>query len=392
MITILYLSHEDDKVMGSTLSLANMVHAMQHLGCHCLVALPGPGPALDFFQQRGITCLTTRYHVDFVGRGSRLRQWLTLPLRYLRDTFDNRRAIRHLQSQLREGLADKGPIRVDIVHTNSAVLDFGPALARALGARHVWHLREFIDLDMGFRPYLGWPRLRHLIQSSDATISITRAIASHYGLSDDAENNRHHYTMFDAVRSRQDILSHQQRLPQFVFCGQLAQHKGPDIAIRAFCRFADSHPGYQLLLMGTAADPAYLQQLQDLVPDTHRDDICFLGYVNHPDTVIARSTALLMCSSNEAQGRVTIEAMLQGCPVIALNAGGTREIIQHRRTGLFFDRPDELPALMEEVSTSDVSALIDNAQAFAFEHFLEESYGIRMLSIYQSLLSAPACH
>lgn len=390
-MTILFISHEDDKVMGSTLSLANMVHALQARGCRCVVTLPGYGAAHDYLTPRGIECIVAKYHVDFVGRGNRISQFVSFPYRFLRDWHDNRRAMQSICQQL----AEKA-IHVDIVHTNTAVIDFGPELARRLHVPHVWHLREFIDLDMGFRPFKGWHHLRHLIQASDATISITHAIARHYHVEDDGARDTHHKVFFDAVRSRADLLPSQKKEPVFVFCGQLAPHKGPEMAIRAFCRFADTHPEYRLLLMGTATDADYERHLKDLVPEQHKTRVCFMGYVAHPDQVLASALALLMCSRNEAQGRVTIEAMLQGCVVIALNAGGTRELVSHRQTGLLFDDEKEIPALMSEIVngdeeptlTAEAWTITENARQFATDNFMEESYAERLIRLYDTLQQA----
>lgn len=378
-MTILFISHEDDKVMGSTLSLYNMIHALQSLGCECIVALPGDGPARDYLSARGVRCITARYHVDFVGRGGWLHRILSFPYRYIRDSRHHRQAIDTLCRQLAE-------THIDIVHTNTAVLDFGPKLARRLGVPHVWHLREFIDLDMGFRPFLGWRYLRKTIQSTDATISITRAIAHHYGV----EKLTNSHILFDAVRSRKDIKQGVNRLPQFVFCGQLAPHKGPDMAIRAFCRFAPTHPEFQFLLMGTAADASYEASLHNLVPAELHDRVRFMGYVKDTDTIFAQSAALLMCSRNEAQGRVTVEAMLQGCPVIALNSGGTREIITNKKTGHLFDDEQQLLDAMQQVIDDSRAQKDINSQAkeFAEEHFLEENYAPRVLDIYRALIQS----
>lgn len=384
-MTILFLSHEDDKLMGSTLSLVNMVHSLQRVGHRCIVALPGDGVARDHLEAQGIPTITAHYHVDFVGRGSRLRQVCSFPYRLIRDWHDHRKAIRSLAIQLQDE-------HIDIVHTNTAVLDFGPALARQLNVPHVWHLREFIDQDMGFRPFLGWRRLRSLISQADATISITQAIAQHYGVlpmvDDGALTKGHlHAVMFDAVRSAHSLIQCSELKPQFVFCGQLAPHKGPDVAIRAFCRLAPAHPDYQLLLMGTAVDASYEARLHAMVPAELNDRIRFLGYVEHPDQIIACSTALLMCSRSEAQGRVTVEAMLQHCPVIGFNAGGTCEIISHGQTGLLFDDEDQLLAAMQQLINDQSLADDLRSQAFDFacNHFLEESYGARLTQIYQQL-------
>jgi glycosyltransferase involved in cell wall biosynthesis len=43
-----------------------------------------------------------------------------------------------------------------------------------------------------------------------------------------------------------------------------------------------------------------------------------------------------MCSKNEALGRVTIEAMSRGTPVIGFDNAGTSEIIKHAYNGFLY--------------------------------------------------------
>jgi glycosyltransferase involved in cell wall biosynthesis len=45
-----------------------------------------------------------------------------------------------------------------------------------------------------------------------------------------------------------------------------------------------------------------------------------------------------MCSKCEAFGRVTIEAMKIGIPVIGSNTCGTVELIEHERSGLLYEQ------------------------------------------------------
>lgn len=378
-MTVLFISHEHDKLMGSTLSLANMIHALKMQGCEAITVLPEEGIAKDFFCKQGVRCIVARFHVDFVGIRTAFMRILSFPYRLLRDYIDHRKAIESIISQLQG-------IHIDIVHTNTAVIDIGPALAKRLEVPHVWHLREFINLDMGFKPFLGWKHLKNKIRMSDATISITQAIAKHYGLMNDGNTSKH-YILFDAIRTKKSIKRNENKLPQMVFLGQLAPHKGPDMAIRAFCLFAQGHPEYRLLLIGTPIEEDYVQKLKEMVPESVKNQVFFMGYVNHPDEILAQSTSLLMCSQNEAQGRVTIEAMLLGCPVIGLDKGGTREIIRHGKTGWLFNDEQQLLSSMEEVVSNPIKAkeIVNEAICFAERHFIEENYGPKILDIYQSI-------
>ena len=95
-----------------------------------------------------------------------------------------------------------------------------------------------------------------------------------------------------------------------------------------------------------------------------------------------------MCSKNEAQGRVTIEAMFYGCPIIGFNSGGTKEIIKDGENGFLYDNEqeavDRLELLIKDTSIND--SLITNAHKTAINSFSIEKYGEKLNLIYQSLL------
>ena len=374
-MTVLFLSHENDKVMGSTLSLADMIDSLMGAGVKCIVVLPGDGPAKDLFESKGIRCITARYHVDFVPLGHCAKRVLTFLLRLVRDIVHTKLAIRKICGTL----ADE---KIDIVHTNTSVIDFGQDLARKLGAKHVWHLREMLR-PYGFNAFRGNSRLRCLIANSDATISITKAVADYYRVPLSEKNQ----VIFDAVRSRSSLLPAMTKENRFVFCGLLSEIKHPDDAIKAFVSFSEDYPDYCLDVLGQANEPEYLDYLKNLVPGHIAGRVIFHGYVSNPDEYMARAKALLMCSHNEALGRVSIEAMFNLCPVVAYAGGGSLELIRDNITGFFYTSQEgiteKIEMIVSDVEKAEVVAA--DARNFALQNFLIEDYSEKIRGVYSRL-------
>ena len=376
MKTILFVSHEHSSVLGCTLSLYNLIHSLPK-DYNPIVLIPNKGPAYDFFQSKQITCLVSKFHVDFVGEGYGIKYFLTFPIRIIRDYYQNTKTIFSIKHQLQD-------VRVDVVHTNTSSINIGPKLAKQLNAAHVWHLREMMDLSMGFQPLLGWKRLKKQIASSDAVISITEAVAKHHGV----YGRKKSYVIFDAVRSIHDIVYHPNKEKYFIFCGAISPIKSPDIAVKAFEIFNKNIPGYRLKFVGNYKD-SVKNDLLNLTNSETQANIEFLGYSEKVDELISKASALLMCSQYEGQGRVSIEAMFMSCPLIARNAGGTKEIVFHMKNGILFDTIEECAEAMKQVVTDkDLSKnLISEALNYAKENFLEETYGQKMREIYNSITS-----
>ena len=70
------------------------------------------------------------------------------------------------------------------------------------------------------------------------------------------------------------------------------------------------------------------------------DRVHVRGSTPNPMPYINSADVLLMCSHREAFGRVTVEAMKLGTPVIGSRSGGTQEIIDSGRTGLLYSPGD----------------------------------------------------
>ena len=62
-----------------------------------------------------------------------------------------------------------------------------------------------------------------------------------------------------------------------------------------------------------------------------KEEVTFLPYVNNLTELRENSDFALVCSRMEALGRVAIEAMLAGLPVIGADTGGTKELIGENR-------------------------------------------------------------
>ena len=116
--------------------------------------------------------------------------------------------------------------------------------------------------------------------------------------------------------------------------GRLAPWKGQHIAIEAIKEL----PKVRLLLVGDAlfGEQEYVQRIRSLAENPAvAGRVHFLGFRNDVASLMSTSDIVVHCSTAaEPFGRVIVEAMLCGRPVIATDAGGAAEIIQREVTGL----------------------------------------------------------
>jgi glycosyltransferase involved in cell wall biosynthesis len=88
------------------------------------------------------------------------------------------------------------------------------------------------------------------------------------------------------------------------------------------------------------------------------DIVTFHGHKNDVGPLLSDSDALLMCSRNEAFGRVTVEALQAGVPVIGYDCGGTSELLSSPRSGGLLVGPTPLQMARAIASLgSDIATL-----------------------------------
>ena len=110
--------------------------------------------------------------------------------------------------------------------------------------------------------------------------------------------------------------------------------KGVDVLCRAFQAIKDEIPGFNLVIMGHYADK---DALIKSIGSTDRIEI--LNPVPYPEALkqIATCAFLVLPSRTEAMGRVLLEAMAAGRPVIGSRVDGIPFYIDHGKTGLLFE-------------------------------------------------------
>lgn len=374
--TILYIA-VDPSMGGSTASLYNLIDAMRD-EVHPIVLFREEGIGVDYYIEHGIEC----YIYPFLNltrfQENKLKNVWHHPWRwhYIKKLRMDYACCKYVQDILKDH-------KIDIVHTNTSVNDIGIKLAKMLRAKHVWHVREFIDLDFHFEIYKGTPRLRNLINQADARIAISSAIKEHWRMPD-----LNTFVINDAVRSCNDVCYLPTKEKYILFSSYfLTEAKGTRRVIQAFAHSGVAEKGYYLRLMGNC-DERYKESLIDTAKECQiLQHIEFIPCQTDVKPWFEHATAYIMASENEGLGRVTAEAMFYGCPVIAHATGGTLDLVKDGETGYLYRTLEECAQLIRKVCSEPQEALILRAQKFAVDNLSQEVYGPKIMEVYNQVLS-----
>ena len=379
MINVLFVNFASENLDGATLSLMDLIDSIKD-NVHPIVLLRSKGKVYDFFEEHGVECVVHYFIEDAVAKPRKPHQFIKYALKILPTLYKysktNNRCIKEISEKFKER-------KISIVHSNNTVLDIGYYLARALHARHVWHLRGFMDIGLGWMPLKGWTDYHKMLRNSNAVIGITNAVLYHYVPKDSLNA----FKIFDAVNVTHNTSFVKTKEKYFLFCaGLLTEQKGYGLAVEVFALSGLYKSGYRLRVVGSLL-PQYGEKIQKLIEKYNISEyVDHLGRLSDVRDQFENATAFLMCSQNEGLGRVTVEAMLYGCPVIGRASGGTKEIVINGKTGYQFYTARECAELMRKVAREDNSQLIKQAHVFATQNFSIENYGDKIMNVYYSIL------
>ena len=151
----------------------------------------------------------------------------------------------------------------------------------------------------------------------------------------------------------------------FIIVSRLRPYKKTDIAIRAFNRL-----GMNLVIVGDGEERANLEKIAG-------PNIMFVGNASEKRKKELLAGALGFIHPQEEDfGISAVEAMAAGTPVIAFDAGGARETIIEKETGMFFEEQTwqclaDTVIRMKRVPF-DYNRIRDHAKQFSRERFCQE--------------------
>lgn len=320
---VLFVAH-NAALYGASRSLINLIEGLHTYNIEPLVLCPEEGELTDYFKINGISYIVRKFdnwiYIKQLG-------FLKLPVKIIRTILFGRSVLPSLRK-----------FDPDIIHSNSSVVFVGAILSWILKKPHIWHIREFGKLDYNIKFYFGEAGLRYLLNKSSAIIAISKAIDKQ--ILQNIKTQK--YIVYNGVIWEKELTETNRYLDKkkeitFGIIGLLVSGKNQLEAIKAFSIFHSKHPNSKLLIIGDSNDKKYKSNLLKEVRMLRLDKaILFLGYIANMEEMFSQIDVLLMCSKSEGMGRVTVEALARGIPVIGFDAGATPEIVHDGINGFLY--------------------------------------------------------
>lgn len=161
-----------------------------------------------------------------------------------------------------------------------------------------------------------------------------------------------------------------------LFLGHPWYLKGVDILIEAFNKISDQFPEYHLKIVGWCPEGRdFYEKLRNGNPRIEFHDPVLFDQVSE---LMSQCTFFVLPSRTEAMGRVLLEAMAAGKPVIASCVDGIPSVVEDGINGLLFEKENiqELANKMRILLTDSklYKNLVVNGLKLAREKYSENEY------------------
>jgi glycosyltransferase involved in cell wall biosynthesis len=157
---------------------------------------------------------------------------------------------------------------------------------------------------------------------------------------------------------------------RFLWTGRLVAYKKPELAVEAF----RSLSGARLTMVG-------IGPLESRIRESLPANVELLGWTSRDDLAWLHSTASGFIQTGEEDFGMSMgEALASGTPVIALNAGGARDIVRDGVDGILVDAPTPtaFAAAIDEASRRpwDAASLVARGREFSTAAFTADMRGV----------------
>lgn len=348
---ILFLDHSGE-LGGAERSMLELIARLDPSRLRPILACPLEGPLAD--RARGMGLEPWPFEAPEAARHASREAWAASPLSTAWSARSFGLALWHLAQRAKaEGVV--------AIHTNTLKAHvLGAPLARLAGTELVWHLRDLPSSRGNAGRLLTWAAKL----GRPKAIAIAEAVRRDWPLvvREQARvvHNGIDLASFDA-RAAAEAPPALPQEPVVASLSHLIPWKGHGDFLGAVAKLAPRFPEVAWAVGGDdifqfQGERERLRALAEMLGVS--EQVAFLGHVEAVPSFMKALHLFVLPSHHEPFGRVLLEAMAAGRPVVATRGGGVPEVVVHGETGLLVPpgRPDALAEAIGELLSDPARA------------------------------------
>lgn len=380
-MNILYIGHERD-LNGASRSLLGIIDKLdkEEINIHVLTSYKG-GKFLNELKKRDVNIVYSKYFRWMIRKDKNRIKWIFKKLIFRFLNIFNIVTILKISDYSRKN-------NIDIIHSNSSVINIGAYISNITKIPHIFHIREFGEEDFNMYPIFNRKRSFEFInKNSKKIIVISNALLEKYKNNFDSKKIKLIYNGVDNKFSRKKIKDNKGKYSALI-AGRIEEAKGQKEAILAINELKNKGiDNINLVVIGSGDK----KELNKYIVENGLENLIEIRDYSDSLFEIRKDIDFeLVCSKNEAFGRVTIEAMMSSNPVIGANTGGTKELIINEYNGYLYEQgnyKDLAQKILLLINNKKFNDISNNAFKYSNDRFTSEINAKNILLLYKEIVS-----
>lgn len=357
---VLHILSSDDQYGSAKSFLELLGKEIQLKNIEPYVVIPCENRIAEFCKKNEVNFLAVDYEQFQIPKHDNILVFaLKYMLHYLNYCIKNKKALKKIKEF---ALCNK----IDVIHTNSSVIDLGAELYNELAIPHVWHLREFGKEDFNFYS-LKRNTIRYMNCNTSQFLCISEAMKKNW-IEKGLDKNKIIVVCHGVDASKFIEKANCSSLGKVngVMCGSFSKGKGQHILIEALNQLNEVEKNNIHVDFYGKAEGNYYEECAKKIDEYNlRNIVKIKGFASDINEKLMRYNVGFNCSKAEAMGRVTIEYMLSGlCPVVS-KSGANIEIVGDNNCGLLYENGEK--------GLTEVLRYLINNQGIIFEYAQKSS-------------------
>lgn len=301
----MYFSSVSDLSSGASHSLVKLVSLVQKAGHKVLVILTEHGPLEEKLREENISyyvvkqCSWNVWMKNIVDKKD-LEYRLKYPLR----KAVNRLAVQKIAQLARE-------YQIDIIHMNTLTSFVGAEIAKKEKIKLVWHMREFMEEDLGIE-FCYPDKAVSLVNQADATVAISKVIDDKF--SSVFAVNRHE-VIYNGVSIEDYFID---KTPftsepiQLLSSGRIMPGKGQKDLLLALAALPEKvRNRFACDMIGIVESQEYFDELMSIKDQYHLDNVHFHGFQKNTKAFLKRQMSFVSALKKKPLGALPLRACSQ---------------------------------------------------------------------------------